>query len=55
MQNKGIGHKIMNHILNINELKGLRGILTTQTAYKFYEEFGFSRQNDIVKKRMMVK
>ena len=45
----------MNYVENMDELKGLRGILTTQTAHSFYEKFGFSRENDIVERRIMVK
>ncbi len=54
-QNKGLGKKFMKYIDGLDELKGLRGILTTQTAHSFYEKYGFSRENDIVQKRMMVK
>lgn len=54
-QNRGIGHKLMNYIHNLDFIKNSRGILTTQTAHKFYNEFGFSRENDIVQKRIMVK
>jgi len=53
-QNKGFGHKLMSFIMEMEELQGLRGILTTRTAHKFYEEFGFSRDNDIVRTRIMI-
>ncbi len=55
LQNKGLGKKLMEYIEGLDELKGLRGILTTQTAHSFYEKYGFSKNNDIVQKRMMVK
>lgn len=54
-QNRGIGKKLMNYICGLPELASLRGILTTQTAHSFYEEFGFSRANEIVRERIMVK
>jgi len=53
-QNKGIGRILTDRMLNHPELKGLRGILTTQTAHRFYGEFGFSRDNDIAKRRIMI-
>ncbi|MBN2441401.1 MAG: GNAT family N-acetyltransferase [Spirochaetales bacterium] len=34
-QRQGIGRQLMNFIENLEELKGLRGILTTQTAHTF--------------------
>lgn len=54
-QNQGIGHAIMEHIENLEGLRGIRGILTTQTAHSFYEEFGYTRDNDIVQRRIMVR
>jgi len=53
-QNQGIGKILTDHMLNHPQLKGLRGILTTQTAHSFYSEFGFSRDNDIAKRRIMI-
>jgi len=55
LQQKGIGHLLMNYLDSIEELKGLRGILTTQTAHSFYEKFGYGRDNDIVQRRIMVR
>ncbi|MBI9107641.1 MAG: GNAT family N-acetyltransferase [Spirochaetales bacterium] len=55
LQNKGIGHLLMKHLDSIDELRGLRGILTTQTAHSFYGKFGYSRENDIVQHRIMVR
>lgn len=54
-QNQGFGHKLMDYLDSIEELKDLRGILTTQTAHSFYEHFGFSRESEVIKKRMMVR
>lgn len=54
-QNKGIGRLLMNEILEFPDLKKLRGILTTQTAHKFYNTFGFTQDHEIIKERIMVK
>lgn len=53
-QRSGIGGRLMEFILNHEDLKGLRGILTTQTAHRFYEKYGFADDNEIVTKRIMV-
>ncbi|MCP4122474.1 MAG: GNAT family N-acetyltransferase [Bacteroidetes bacterium] len=53
-QNQGIGKILTDHMLNHPQLKGLRGILTTQTAHSFYSKFGFSRDNDIAQRRIMI-
>ena len=45
----------MNYISNLDFIKSSRGILTTQTAHKFYSDFGFTREHDIVQQRIMVK
>jgi GNAT superfamily N-acetyltransferase len=55
LQNKGVGHLLMKHLDSIDELRGLRGILTTQTAHSFYSKFGYSRENDVVQRRIMVR
>ena len=52
-RNRGLGHRLMNFVLDHPDLRGLRGSLTTQTAHKFYEEFGFSRDSEIVRTRVM--
>lgn len=54
-QNNGIGKELMRYITTLPELVDLRGILTTQTAHRFYEEFGFSRDNPVVQDRIMVR
>lgn len=54
-QNQGIGHKLMSYINNYKNIKNMRGILTTQTAHQFYNQFGFTRDDDIIRKRIMVK
>jgi methylated-DNA-[protein]-cysteine S-methyltransferase len=54
-QNRGIGHGLMDYIHSLDELKGLRGILTTRTAHSFYGEFGYGRDNPVVKERIMVR
>ena len=54
-QNRGIGHRLMDFIDNIEGLKNIRGILTTQTAHSFYKKFGFTQDNEIVQQRMMTK
>jgi hypothetical protein len=33
----------------------MRGILTTQTAHKFYREFGFTQDSEVVGQRTMVR
>ena len=55
LQNKGYGKKLFEYIMDIDFVKSSRGILTTQTAHKFYEQFGFSRDNDIIKSRIMIR
>ena len=54
-QHSGIGGRLMDYILACSELQGLRGILTTQTAHGFYNKFDFRRDNDIVRRRIMVR
>ena len=54
-QGHGIGKKLMQFILGHEDLTGMRGILTTQTGHTFYEQFGFDRDNDIVRNRMMTR
>ncbi len=51
----GLGKRLMDYILTFPDLTGLRGVLTTQTAHDFYEKYGFSRNNDIVERRIMVR
>jgi GNAT superfamily N-acetyltransferase len=54
-QRTGIGGRLMDYILACSELQDMRGILTTQTAHGFYQKFGFRRDNDIVRRRIMVR
>lgn len=53
-QNRGIGKHFMQYMLAHPDLQGMRGVLTTQTAHRFYEAFGFSADHAIVRERMMV-
>ncbi len=51
-QNKKYGHKLMEYILNDDELKGARLFLLTQTAQEFYKKFGFKNEEEILKRVM---
>jgi GNAT superfamily N-acetyltransferase len=45
-QGQGLGKKLLSHIVESNELKGLRAILRTRDAQTFYQEFGFEVVNE---------
>lgn len=51
-QNKKYGHKLIEYILNDDELKGTRLFLLTQTAREFYKKFGFKNEEEILKRVM---
>ncbi len=53
-QNKKYGHKLMEYILNDDELKGTRLFLLTQTAREFYKKFGFKNEEEILKRVMYI-
>lgn len=38
---KGIGKKLIETIVNYDELQGLNGLLGTADAHSLYEQFGF--------------
>jgi GNAT superfamily N-acetyltransferase len=40
---KGLGKRLIDCIVNSDELKGLRGILCTSDAHGLYEQYGFAR------------
>jgi N-acetylglutamate synthase-like GNAT family acetyltransferase len=46
------GHKLMEFILNDDEIKGTPLFLLTQSAHEFYRKFGFKNEEDIVKRVM---
>jgi GNAT superfamily N-acetyltransferase len=50
-QGQGVGKKLLKHIVEFSELKGLRAILRTRDAQTFYQEFGF----EVVNKEFMRK
>ncbi len=54
-QGQGIGEQLMCYIDNIDELKTIRGYLTTRFAHGFYERHGYTRDSVVVKERIMVK
>ena len=41
---KGIGKKLIKHITEMEELKGMFGILATRDAHGLYEQYGFKRE-----------
>lgn len=45
-QGKGIGKKLIECIVNSEELKGLRGILRTRDAHGLYEHYGFVKDGE---------
>jgi N-acetylglutamate synthase-like GNAT family acetyltransferase len=53
-QNKKYGHKLMEYILNDDEIKGTRLFLLTQTAQEFYKKFGFKNEAEILKRVMYI-
>ena len=48
---KGLGEALVSYIENLDEYKGLRGVLITRDAHSLYEKFGYKTLND----RAMVK
>jgi GNAT superfamily N-acetyltransferase len=45
-QGQGVGKKLLKHIVEFSELKGLRAILRTRDAQTFYQGFGFEVVNE---------
>lgn len=43
---RGLGKKLMEHILNSEELQGLRGILRTKDAHGLYEQYGYIKDGE---------
>jgi GNAT superfamily N-acetyltransferase len=43
---RGLGKKLVEFIVNSEELKGLRGILRTKDAHGLYEQYGFIKDGD---------
>lgn len=41
---KGLGKKLMEHIMSSKEFVGLLGILATQDAHGLYEQYGFAKE-----------
>lgn len=41
---KGLGKKLMEHIVGTGELDGLKGILATEDAHGLYEQYGFIKE-----------
>lgn len=50
---RGTGKALVAYMLAHNDLKGCRGLLTTQDAHSLYETFGFTRNHPIVTERVM--
>jgi GNAT superfamily N-acetyltransferase len=40
----GLGKKLIESITNMEELKGMFGILATRNAHKLYEKYGFKKE-----------
>ena len=47
---EGIGKKIVETLINDEELIHLRALLITKDAKKFYEKFGFYNKEDVMQK-----
>ena len=47
---EGIGKKLVETLINDEELIQLRGLLITKDAKKFYEKFGFYNKEDVMQK-----
>jgi GNAT superfamily N-acetyltransferase len=48
---KGLGKKLVQHIIESPELRGLGGLLATRDAHSLYEQFGFYRDPERLMKR----
>lgn len=54
-QNRGLGGFLMQHIIDYMNSRHTRcGLLTTQTAHKFYARLGFTQDHVLIKDRMMI-
>ncbi len=42
---RGLGKKLLEHIVNCDELRELRGILSTKDAHPLYERYGFIKDS----------
>ena len=47
---EGIGKKLVETLINAEELIHLRALLITKDAKKFYEKFGFYNKEDVMQK-----
>ena len=54
-QNKGAGEALMNYIIDLPELQGIRGLLTTRYAHGFYNKLGFTQDSVVIRERLMIK
>ncbi|MDP4091730.1 MAG: GNAT family N-acetyltransferase [Bacillota bacterium] len=50
-RDKGLGKKLVDLIVNSEELQGLKGFLSTKNAHGLYEKYGFVRSGDIFMSR----
>ena len=46
-QKNGLGKKLMEIIINMNELSGMSGNLATKDAHGLYEKYGFYKAGEI--------
>jgi len=47
---EGIGKKLVETLINDEDLLHVRGLLITKDAKKFYEKFGFYNKEDVMQK-----
>ena len=52
-QGKGLGRNLIEAVLNAPELSGLYGMLLTRDAHRLYRKFGFTNEEEALKKFMI--